>query len=54
MPFEGHDYDQRHYKTPRTISGFYVDRRHAGDRLVGRVAIVILAGLAVAIWRGWL
>ena len=51
--YQGHDVkDWTHFKTPRTCSGFYVDRRHHGDSLVFKVAMVIAAVFAVLILWG--
>lgn len=50
--FKGHDFDMRHFVTPRTCDGFYVDR-NKGDRVVGRTALIIAYLLLAAIWVGW-
>tara|TARA_R110000868_G_C10960892_1_gene768484 strand:+ start:5381 stop:5548 length:168 start_codon:yes stop_codon:yes gene_type:complete len=53
MSFRGHDVkDWSHYKTPRTIDGFYVDRSHPGDSLVFKFCMVIACVFAVLIIWG--
>jgi len=50
--FHGHDIkDWSHYKTQRTCPGFYVDRNKA-DRVVGRVALLLILLLALGMALG--
>lgn len=51
--FKGHDIkDWAHYKTPRTISGFYVDRGEKADRMVIRASLLIGAFLLLGTFLG--
>ena len=51
--FRGHDIKQwDHYRTPRTISGFYVDRGERADKLVIRAALLIGAFLVAGVLMG--
>lgn len=50
--FNGHDYDMRHYVTPRTCPDFYVDRRSPVDRMVFKASCIIGILLLVAMLCG--
>lgn len=43
MTFKGHEYDHRHYTTPRRIEGFYPNANK--DAITGRWALAIVCAL---------
>ena len=53
MTYRGHDIkDWSIYRTPRTISGFYVDRGERADKMVIRAALLIGVALVAGILLG--
>ena len=51
--FQGHEIrDWSHYRTPRTISNFHVDRGERADKMVIRAALLIGAFLVAGVLAG--